>query len=440
MTNAEIKMENPDVQAAMKKMIQARTNLVLGQPFFGSLALRLKLIPDPTCKTMWTDGVSLGFNPTFVLSMTLAECEGCVCHQVMHNACGHPWRREGREMKGWNEATDFAINPIIAEAKMRLPQPHLFDPAYVGKSAEWIFSSRKQPQDQPQQSPEAGQGEESTSGDSGEQEEQEPDEQKPDDDQAEPEQDGEQEQKADGDGEENTDEGQSEDEEESEDYGCGEVRDAKGEDVQAQEADWQVATFQAAQAAQSQGKLPASLERLVEEMRKPVVDWRAALRKFVQLCARNDFTYRQPNRRYVASGLYLPALRSEQMPPVVIYWDTSGSRDSAEARAECAAEVAEIIEECKPEKTYVIYGDTQFQHVDEFEPGEEIKFNPKGGGGTCFKWIPKWIEEQGIEPVCLIGITDGYGDWPSQEPWYPVIWAMTTDVKAPFGESIKITD
>lgn len=404
----------------INKIIQARANLVLDECFFGSLALRLKLVVDPTCKTFWTDGQRLGFNPEYAANLSLAEVTGIICHEVMHNANGHPWRRDGRDKKQWNLAADFAIDPMIIGARMQLPDGGHIDPSLDGLSAEQIYGRQQQPP--PQQSP---QGQESGGG------EDEPEAKKVDDAERPDEQD-DQEQEEEREGEQG--------EEEDQDFGCGEVRDCTDEDAPTLEAEWQVAVIQAAQAAKAQGKLPTGIERLVEEIRRPKIDWRAALRRFIQMCARQDFSWRQPNRRYVASGLYLPALCSEQMPPVVIYWDTSGSRDSEEARAECAAEVASVIEEVKPEKTYVIYGDTKFQHVDEFEPGDPIEFHPKGGGGTDFTWIPKWIEENGIEPACLIGITDGYGTWPNHEPEYSTLWAMTTDIVAPFGETLRLTE
>lgn len=427
--------------AAMKKVVQARANLVLFEPFFGSLALRLKLVVDPcvrhkwpcpdSCrKTMWTDGTHLGFNPGWIMSLTLAEIEGTVCHEVLHNGCGHPWRREGRSKEGWNISCDFAIDPIILEAKHKLPGGGYVDPAYVGKSAEWIYGSRQQQQQDSQ--PKSGQDQGSTgagaggdSGEGGQEDEQE----------------GQSRGDSEGEGEgKQGEEGGGETEDADEDYGCGEVRDAVGEDVGAQEAEWQVATFQAAQAALGQGKLPAGLQRLVEEMRKPVVDWKAALRRFFQVSAKNDFTWKQPNRRYIAAGLYLPALRSEAMRDVVILWDTSGSRDDEKARAECAAEITEIIEECKPERTHVIYCDAAVQRVDVFERGDPVKFNPVGGGGTDFRPSFLYVEQEGIDLACFIGITDLMGDFPKTEPGYPVLWAATTDIKAPFGETIKITD
>ena len=405
---------------ASQKIIQARCNLVLDEPFFGTLALRLQLVEDSTCKTFWTNGYCLAFNPAYAESLSLAEVTGIICHEVLHVANGHPWRRDGRDMKLWNWATDAAINPIILSARMVLPAGVVIDPSCDGLSAEQIYErARQQPPSQGQTGNEGQRGQsedKQPSGSKGEKPDQEREEEEP--------------------GQGKGDEGQEV--EGDRDFGCGEVRDCEDEDAATQEAEWQVAVIQAAQAAKAQGKLPAGIERLVEEIRRPKIDWRAALRRFVQMCAKRDFTWRQPNRRYVASGLYLPALQSEQMPPMVIYWDTSGSRDYEEARAECATEIDSIIEEMKPEKTYIIYADAKIQRVDEFEPGEPVEFRPVGGGGTDFTKPFEWIEENDIMPACFIGITDLYGTFPKREPYFPVIWATTTNSDAPFGEIIKI--
>ena len=44
---------------AAQKMVKARANLVMGNPFFGTLALRLKMVEDKTVKTSSTDGTTL---------------------------------------------------------------------------------------------------------------------------------------------------------------------------------------------------------------------------------------------------------------------------------------------------------------------------------------------------------------------------------------------
>jgi hypothetical protein len=48
------------------RISKQRTALVMDQPFFGVLALRLKVVEDATCKTFWVDGESLGYNPAYL--------------------------------------------------------------------------------------------------------------------------------------------------------------------------------------------------------------------------------------------------------------------------------------------------------------------------------------------------------------------------------------
>ena len=47
----------------MEKMTRARVNLIINHPFFGMLALKMLLKPDPTHRTAYTDGLVIGFNP-----------------------------------------------------------------------------------------------------------------------------------------------------------------------------------------------------------------------------------------------------------------------------------------------------------------------------------------------------------------------------------------
>jgi len=69
---------------ARRQLVKARSGLVLDHVFFGSLALRLRLVEDPKCKTAWTDGVHLGYNPEFIGGLTLDETKGLLAHEVMH--------------------------------------------------------------------------------------------------------------------------------------------------------------------------------------------------------------------------------------------------------------------------------------------------------------------------------------------------------------------
>jgi predicted metal-dependent peptidase len=65
---------------------------------------------------------------------------------------------------------------------------------------------------------------------------------------------------------------------------------------------------------------------------------------------------------------------------------------------------------------------------------------PKGGGGTSFIPPFEYLEKNGIDPKCVIYLTDGYGTFPSEsDVKVPTMWLMTTDVEPPFGECVRLT-
>lgn len=375
----------PPMADARKRLIQARATLVLEQPFFGVLALRLAVVEDPSCDTAWTDGVRIGYNPKFVDTLTQPELVGLVAHEVMHVANGHVWRRDGREPVRWNYAADYAINTIIRDAKLTLPQGALLDQRFNGKSAEWIFA--RLPEMPPKGGKGAGQGA------------------------ARP--------------------------------GAGghDVRDAPSDAAEhgSTEADWQQAVQQAALAAKAVGKLPASLDRFAQQAAQPRVDWRSVLHRFVQQIAQDDYAWTRPNKRYVASGLYLPALRSETLGPIAIAIDTSGSIDQV-TLDQFAAEVNAVISETRPVRTHVFYADAKVHRVDTFESGESIILSPVGGGGTAFAPALDAAEELDEPPVALIYLTDLYGSHRDEAPDFPVLWASTGAKEAPYGEVISLAE
>lgn len=434
-------LNSKDAKNAMRKVIKARSAMLLDESFFGDLAMNMKLVADPNCKAFWTDGVHIGVNPEYAAKCSFDEICARICEMVMHNAHGHPWRIEGLDPHDANVAADYALWAIMKTTKYPLPPNVYYDQQYNGLSLEAIYyriHQTKPPQPE-EPEPEAEPGE-SNDEDEGEQQGDDGDN-------------GSENGPGDGDSDDEGSDDESDERGEPKDPGSdGEVRpvpqDADPAEIKAK---WELAVIQAAQAAIAQGTLPAGMERLIEEIQDPPVDSKSALRKFIQQAAKNDYSYRRPNRRYVAQGYYLPSRMSEVLPPVAILWDTSGSRDDAKSRAECAAQVADIFNEARPQKLYVIYCDAAVQRVDVFEPDDEIIFRPKGGGGTDFRPAFEWIEkgedvemdnDPDLKPIdepiaCLIAITDMYGTFPEREPDYPVMWFQTSDVKAPFGESVE---
>lgn len=400
---------------AKQKMIAARTRLVLEQPFFGALALRLKLYEDPGCGTAWVDGVTLGYDPKFIEALTPDQVTALVAHEVLHCACGHPWRRDNREPLRWNVACDLAINPVLVGAGFTLPPGGLLDPKFAGKSAEWIFDRvpptrvitlRLARQGSPKGQGK-GQGPQGAGG--------------PGTEPGEPQGPGKQ--------------------------LLGEVRDAPHSKGGAEapsasdaptEADWQAAVQQAAQAAQARGNLPANLARFAGETVEPRVDWRSVLRRFIQQCAKTDFSWTRPSRRYLARGLYLPDLHSEEMGAIAVAVDTSGSIDNVMLQ-QFAAEMRAIADEARPCRIEVLYCDAAVAARETFERDEPLELHPAGGGGTDFRPVFNAIEQQEEQPVCVIYLTDLFGSFPETPPELPTLWATTTRGKdVPFGELVVI--
>lgn len=361
-----------------RKLMQARVNLIMNRPFFSALVLRLPLLEDRTAKSMWTDSRVIAYNPSAVEKWTVHEVEGVLCHEVLHVTNGHCWRRGRRDSEKWNRACDYAINPIVVEAKMRLPEGALDDPRFHGKSAEEIYAAL------PDSPPDGGGGKDNGSGSGA---------------------------------------------------GCGEVRDDPGKDRTEAQANWELAVRHAATQAKARGKLPETLERAVEEILRPKIDWKSVLRRFVQQNARSDYSWSFPNRRYLAQGLYLPAVRSEEMPPIVVAVDTSGSIGKKELSS-FSSEIAAIVSETRPETTHVLYCDAMVHRTEEFGPDDLIELKPIGGGGTDFRPAFTWVDENGVAPACMIYLSDLDGAFPERPPEFPVLWVSTTKDEAPFGETV----
>lgn len=373
----------------LSRMTKARAQLVMRQPFFGTLALGMKLVEDPTFSTGWTNGKVIAYNPTWVGGLRQSQVVGFAAHEVLHPAFLHHLRRGGRNKRKWNVACDYAINQILVDAGFDLPDNGYVDAKYKDLSAETIYNML--PDD-------IGKGRGPRGWDT-----------------------------------DDPDPGQ-----------CGGVVDfdEAGDSVAetAEEHNWKVQVAAAAHAARQQGKLPASLERLVAEILKVTTPWREILRRFITDKSADDFSWSKGNRRYLSQGLYLPTAWSESMGEIVVAVDTSGSISIAEL-THFFGEINKIREDTAPRQTHVIYCDAEVNAVEVYGPEDMIEPHPTGGGGTDFCPVFDYVAEKDISPKCLIYLTDMYGSFPTHAPEYPVLWATFTDWSqhpAPWGEHVEI--
>lgn len=130
---------NPE---ALKKLSIARAQLLLnkGQGFWGVLALRLKLVEEPSCKTLAVDGKHVFYNPEFVLGLTDSLCRSAMAHEVMHCVFDHMRRRADRNPRKWNRAGDYAINLVLEEGGFEIGENWLLNKSFAGMSADEIYN------------------------------------------------------------------------------------------------------------------------------------------------------------------------------------------------------------------------------------------------------------------------------------------------------------
>jgi predicted metal-dependent peptidase len=123
-----------------EKIIKGKTLLLQKQPFYASLVLKMVLEECLTIETADVDGKTIRYNPGFIDQLDDRRVAGLLAHEVMHVALLHHTRRNRREPKKWNQACDYAINPILIKDGMKLPEGGLIDDQFDGMSAEQIYT------------------------------------------------------------------------------------------------------------------------------------------------------------------------------------------------------------------------------------------------------------------------------------------------------------
>jgi predicted metal-dependent peptidase len=367
-------------QEAEDKLTRGRIALYIEHPFYGILSLRLVKQQDRSIPTACVSNTTLYYNPDFINKLDEELVPSLWAHEVQHCMLDHMNRTESRIPKKWNAACDYVINANLKRDNLSIGKTWLFNSAYNGMSADHVYTLL------PDGDPD-GKGPDGEGG-----------------------------------------------------WGAlDEMRAGEG-DADAMEKnkiDWEMAVSSAANECKKQGTLPKSMERFVEQLQTNKVSWQERLRRFATEHTKNDYSWSRPNRRMLAFGIIMPSLYSEAMGLIVNDIDTSGSIDQHTLNV-FGAELTAIKNQCRPQRMINIYCDARVNRVDEFGEFDEPTYKMCGGGGTDFRPPFKYVRDKDLKPACMIYLTDGEGTFPKEPPPYPVMWVMTTDIIAPFGETIRI--
>jgi predicted metal-dependent peptidase len=203
------------------------------------------------------------------------------------------------------------------------------------------------------------------------------------------------------------------------------------------------AVSRAISAAKAIGNVPWFIERLVEEIINPQVNWREHIRMILtgKLGSRRE-TWLNPNRRRLVLNpiVYMPGKKGHGAELVAVWIDNSGSIGKAEYNA-FFSEIGGILVDVKPKRLLVGWCDAVVRRTEWASSLEEFwdhAYKPTpGGGGTSFVPPFQWMKANDVEPETVVYLTDGYGPF-GPRPGCDVVWCMTTDVTAPWGETVRI--
>ena len=376
-----------------RKIARSKVRLMLdklskGWGFYASVLYQMPMVEKSSLPTMATDGKSIFYNAEFTDALSEPELDGVKVHEAYHRILKHHLRMGKRDAELWNIACDYAINPIIIQSGLVLPEGALIDAKFKGMSAEKIYDLLKQDQG------DDGNG----GGGSGQPQPQ----------------------------------------------AWGNVEDQGGDmsedQIKSEEATINAQVVMAVNSMKTEaGKLPANIKEIIDEMKRSQIDWKDVLRRFVGGDQPEGYSYRRPNRRqWYLNEVVTPVSNKIGCGDIVVGIDTSGSVSSIEL-SHFLGELNAIAESSGAESVTIITCDYDVQDVVRYEKGDQIEdIVCKGRGGTRVMPVFDYIAENNINVDNFIYFTDmGIGDYPEHDVGYPILW-VSSDMRgeeAPIGET-----
>ena len=373
--------------------------LLLAEPFYGALLLKLKHVPKEGIGTLATDGAAIYYDPEFMALQNEDQAMFCVAHEVGHCAWMHHDRIKhyidtgigpdghALDMKLFNMALDYPMNHGLLVGRHTVGEYPagikicLDNRYHVDMTPEEVYCDLKQRQD-------AGE----SLGDAHDEHLPSP--------------------------------------------GAG---DGTADGTPQQGAITAADVMQAASACKAvKGTLPAGIDRLLGGITKPQHSPWKRLRKAVNnaLSGHDSTTWRRLQRRMIVRGVGMPGRTLQGAGHVGIVLDVSGSIDD-EMLALFGGHMAAIIDDARPSMVTIYWTDTAVVRVDTVKNGTQLRSllgkGAPAGGGTD---MPVGVAAARADKCdAVVVLSDG---------WTPfcegnVIWAITTQgLTSPYGTTIFI--
>jgi predicted metal-dependent peptidase len=380
------------ISDALKRMLQARQRIARRNPFFAGLLFNAKLVEtDHHTSSIVTDGVSVFFNPTYVLAPENdGFIEGDFLKTIMHAALLHVPRKQWRELPKWNKSATLSVGPIVHQYFKQHPSLMKDDAKFPDKAAEEIYELLEDEKGK------GGGGNNPPPGDGD----------------------------AGGDA-------------------PGGMIDPTPENQDAAEQaakDWKNALANATEKAKKAGNIPGNIQRLIEELQPAdILNWRELIRDMSRDAkAKTSRTWSRPNRRRLGGDVIAPGYGDDAIYRLIVAFDVSGSVSNNQFK-EMKNEVASALEQAMFTSVLLVAVDTAVHDPLEITTAEELEaWQPHGGGGTNFDSALEFIGDQ-QDVIGLIFLTDMQTSSFGKEPDFPVTWVnwLNDGAKAPFGRTVN---
>src|SRR5512143_4153364 len=396
-----------NMTSAMRRILKAREKVARRNEWFGAIIYSSRLVETQDTpygmETMFTDGMNVFFHPNFVAEND-PFIEGVFLHENLHCALNHVGRRQWRDHALWNEACDYAINPLVLSI-FSLPKCALVDKRFDGMRAERIYDilekerkgGKRPPGDNPTKAP-PGNGPVQPGSNDGED---------------------------DGEGEAPTN--KPENKKPDKTPASGPMREPSPEEMEKAKEEWRRVVKRATDKAEKAGNLPGAVRKVIEEIfPSEKLDWRR-LTDDMARDAREEVnsSWTRPNRRWLGSDIVLPGQELNKVFRLVVCFDCSGSI-SDEVSREMKAEAINLLEQKLATHITLIATDTEGCNEADVSSVDEIsKYEIRRGGGTQFDEAMKRVAQIEDAMGCIF-LTDMETMSFGEDPGIPVVWVDWT--------------
>jgi predicted metal-dependent peptidase len=377
-----------------KKISQAKAKLLVEYPYFGAMASKLELVLNEDIEAFRSDGKKLEYSSMFLENAQISHLEFVLANGAMHASLAHKNRKNNRSGWLWQMATDMAINDMLVQNGMDLPDGAQYRVRFKGMYAEEIYAELKSDilREEDNLEYETDDTDDIQNSDKKNQEKQESKEQI-----------------------------------------------QTPEQIQEEILKEQLLAEEAISLLASEfdkGEAPSHIERFFKIDNLGKIDWRDELKAALDRYFKDDYTLIPPNKKFLSQGIYLPSTSSQTFRLVIVV-DSSGSIDD-ELLSEFLSEVNFLMSLVSHYQIELIVCDEKIHSHKTFYSGDNLDIEIKGGVGTDFRPVFDFVDKEFDDVKLLLYFTDLEGVFPRKRPNYEVKWISPKEREIPFGSVILL--